>query len=81
MAFAAPAAIAALTIIGMPSGTSHKTNAWDSYPYTWPGNTLDLWGRVYSNTGGTGILRAKWNFGDGVSTAYADMANSQPERS
>lgn len=60
----------------MPSGISGHADSWDSEPYTWPGNSLALWGNVTYD--GSNALTYTWNFGGGegsVSGAVADMNN------
>jgi murein DD-endopeptidase MepM/ murein hydrolase activator NlpD len=57
----------------MPSGVASPVNSWDSYPYTWPGNNLELWGNVKYD--GTGTLTYTWDFGDGSPVATGSVTN------
>ncbi len=57
-------AFATLKVNVMPSGTNSQANVWDSKgPYTWPGNSLELWGNVSYD--GALPLTYTWNFGAG----------------
>lgn len=64
---AATGAPAALKVNVMPSGVASPVNTWDSRPYTWPGNPLELWGNV-SYTGSQ-VLSYTWTFGAGEGSA------------
>ena len=66
-------AFAALRVNVMPSGFNSKVNSWDSYPYTWPGNNLELWGNVVYD--GAGTLTYTWNFGAGEGSANGSVSN------
>ena len=68
-------AYAVLNISVMPSGASTPPNAWDSRPYTWPGNNLELWGRVTQYTGGL-PLTYTWDFGAGEGSATGTVGNA-----
>lgn len=70
----APGAFAVLTIAAMPSGTTSPANAWDSRPYTWPGNNLELWGRVVQYDGGK-ALTYTWDFGAGEGSATGTVSS------
>ncbi|MFH2091675.1 MAG: PKD domain-containing protein [Pseudomonadota bacterium] len=65
---------AALNVNVMPSGSTSQTNIWDSKgPYTWPGNTLELWGNVSYD--GSGTLTYVWDFGAGQGTVAGTVTN------
>jgi len=57
----------------MPSGITDPDNSWDSEPYTWPGNTLELWGNVQYD--GTGTLTYTWDFGAGQGTVSGTVTS------
>lgn len=65
---------AVLKVVAMPSGQTTPANAWDSRPYTWPGNNLELWGRVSAYDGGK-PLSYTWNFGAGEGSAAGAVTN------
>lgn len=67
-------AYAVLKVVAMPSGQSTPANAWDSRPYTWPGNNLELWGRV-SAYDGAKALTYTWNFGAGEGSSGGTVTN------
>jgi len=67
-------AYAVLKVVAMPSGQSTPANAWDSRPYTWPGNNLELWGRVSAYDGGK-ALTYTWNFGAGEGSSGGAVSN------
>lgn len=67
-------ALADLRVNVMPSGSDSATATWDSGPYTWPGNPLDLWGNVKYD--GAGTLTYTWNFGAGEGTATGTVGNN-----
>ncbi len=59
----------------MPSGVASPVNSWDSFPYSWPGNNLELWGNVQYD--GAGTLTFTWDFGDGfVATGTVTNRNN-----
>jgi hypothetical protein len=64
---------ATLIVRTMPSGVASPVNVWDSKPYTWAGNELQLWGNV-SYDGDPSLLTYTWNFGDGT-TATGPVTN------
>jgi len=64
LSLTAGAASAALEVNVMPSGVTSKTNSWDSGPYTWPGNALELWGNVSYD--GASVLEYSWSPGCGA---------------
>ena len=55
--------LADLRVNVMPSGISGPVDSWDSGPYTWPANTLELWGNVVYD--GADTLTYTWDFGAG----------------
>jgi len=59
----------------MPSGVTSPVNSWDSRPYTWPGNSLELWGNVKYT--GSGSLTYIWNFGASEGTATGTVTNAK----
>ncbi len=69
----ASSAWAVLRVNVMPSGVTSPVNAWDSGPYTWPGNQLELWGNVEYD--GTGTLNYTWTFGDGSPDASGTVGD------
>ncbi len=71
--FCAGNAAADLRVNVMPSGFASKVNSWDSEPYTWPGNALELWGNVAYD--GSGTLTYTWNFGAGEGTTAGTVTN------
>lgn len=73
LAFAASPASAALRVNVMPSGVITKVNTWDSGPYTWPGNALELWGNVEYD--GSQPLTYTWNFGAGEGSASGNVGS------
>lgn len=76
MALFASSAFAVLKISVMPNGTNATPlpNAWDSRPYTWPGNNLELFGRVNAYDGGK-ALSYTWNFGAGEGSSSGAVAS------
>jgi hypothetical protein len=66
-------ALAQLRVNVMPSGVITKVNTWDSGPYTWPGNALELWGNV--DYDGNQPLTYTWNFGAGEGTSNGTVTN------
>jgi hypothetical protein len=64
---------AALSVNVMPSGVSSPVNSWDSGPYTWPGNSLQLWGNVQYD--GAGTLTYTWDFGAGEGSSSGTVTN------
>jgi len=64
--------LATLKVNVMPSGVTSPANTWDSGPYTWPGNALELWGNVSYD--GTGTLTYTWNFGAGEGSASGTVS-------
>ena len=69
----AESAFALLKVNVMPSGVTSPINPWDSGPYTWPGNALELWGNVQYD--GSGTLTYTWNFGAGEGNANGTVTN------
>jgi len=63
LVFGIGSASATLRVNVMPSGVTSPVNSWDSGPYTWPSNNLELWGNVVYD--GTGTLTYVWDFGAG----------------
>ena len=66
-------AFALLKVNVMPSGVESPLNIWDSGPYTWPGNALELWGNVSYD--GTGTLTYTWEFGAGEGSASGTVSD------
>ncbi len=66
-------ASALLKVNVMPSGVTSPINSWDSGPYTWPGNALELWGNVKYD--GDGSLTYTWSFGAGEGSATGTVTN------
>lgn len=71
--FTAGNALAALRVNVMPGGFASHTNSWDSGPYTWPGNALELWGNVSYD--GTDALTYTWSFGAGEGAITGTVSN------
>jgi len=68
-------AFAQLIVRAMPSGVASPVNAWDSKPYTWPSNALELWGNV-TYDGDPADLTYTWDFGDGTAPATGTVNNA-----
>lgn len=64
---------AAIEVNVMPSGVLSKTNLWDSGPYAYPGQNLELWGNVSYD--GSKTLTYTWTFGDGSAAATGTVSN------
>ena len=66
-------ASATLIVRAMPNGVTSKLTPWDSGPYTWPGNNLELWGNVTYT--GAGALTYTWDFGAGEGATSGTVTN------
>ena len=66
-------ASATLIVRAMPNGVTSKLTPWDSGPYTWPGNSLELWGNVTYT--GSGTLNYTWDFGAGEGATSGTVTN------
>lgn len=67
-------AFATLKVNVMPSGAVSQPHSWDSKgPYTWPGNTLELWGNV--NYDGANALTYTWAFGGAEGSVSGNVTN------
>jgi len=75
LAFTAASSWAALTVKVMPNGVSSPGAIWDSRPYTWPGNALELWGNVTYD--GSKALTYTWTFGDATPNATGSVSNAK----
>lgn len=65
---------AAIEVNVMPSGVLSKTNLWDSGPYAYPGQNLELWGNVSYD--GSKTLTYTWTFGDGSAAATGTVTTT-----
>jgi hypothetical protein len=67
------ASAASLMVNVMPDGVNTPVNPYDSKPYTWPSNNLELWGKVTYDGGLP--LTYTWTFGDGSPNATGTVSD------